>query len=454
MTEEFLIELFAGSFSNKDISSICLKNLKFSYLPTEEHKMIWKAIKNFHDIEGKMPTVGTIAQRLDNSTDEGNKCIDILAKVSSRAYDKSQLLSSFEKYVKESMSVEFFNRFVDEMNSGNSEKAHDLMSSYANKISEFSVHRESLEPVFGGFEDRIHRSYVDNCRGNGTIKIPTGMDPFDYYTEGGIETAETGCMIMRSGVGKSRFLREVGVNAAMMGFPVLHIQAESTKKDCLAGYDATWTNCFISDIKRGDLPDGKMISLRRKIREVVEQKKSDVYVHAFEQFNTASMYDVYDVVRDIIRRHPIKLILLDYLECVDPANGIKYSPNDERHRRIAIANDFKNLCVEFDIGGWTCTQANDINPKLLNDPEFVITRSNVAECKSLVNPFSYYISGNQTPEEYDENIMRIFHDKLRHYKSNQLYMIMQDYDRGKFYDRTKSREYLDSSGIIDIFYKD
>lgn len=454
MTEAFLLELLASIFIYPDVAGMGIKNLKYSYLKTEEHKAIWKAIKNHHSITGRIPTIGIVSQKIDDGSDVGNKALDILADISIMKPVREDVISSFEGAIRESMSVEFFDRFCEEMNSGNPEKAQKLMGEYSEKISSVSLKHDRVESVFGGFNDRLHMNYVDTARNGEPEKIATGIDPFDYHTKGGIERTEIGCMMMRSGVGKSKFLKEVGINSVLMSSTsVLHIQAEGTKKSCLIGYDSAWTACIPDDLKRGEIGD-RHTNLTKRIREIINQRKGDIYVHAFEQFNTASMYDVYDIAREMVKRYPIGLIVMDYLELIDPANGIKYSPNDERHRRLAIANDFKNICVELNVGGWTATQANDIPPKLLNDPAFVITRNNTSECKSLINPFSYFLTGNQTSDEYDDGMMRIHHDKLRDYKANQTYAIYQDYDRGKFYDRKRSREFLDESGEIKIFHRD
>ena len=76
------------------------------------------------------------------------------------------------------------------------------------------------------------------------------------------------CMMMRSGIGKSRFLRSVGVYASMVaGCKVAHIQAEGTEKECMDAYDVTWTGEYMNSIRRGDISDKGMANLIKRANE-------------------------------------------------------------------------------------------------------------------------------------------------------------------------------------------
>ena len=46
LNENFLIELFKICLKNEDINNICIKYLKYQYLPSSEYKEVWKQIYN------------------------------------------------------------------------------------------------------------------------------------------------------------------------------------------------------------------------------------------------------------------------------------------------------------------------------------------------------------------------------------------------------------------------
>jgi len=80
------------------------------------------------------------------------------------------------------------------------------------------------------------------------------------------------------------------------------------------------------------------------------------------------------------------------------------------------------------------TQANDIRPERFNNPDFVMTRSEISEFKGLIRPFSVFFSLNQTFDEYEAGVCRIYIDKLRKYKSGMTLKIYQSLTNSRFYD--------------------
>jgi hypothetical protein len=106
----------------------------------------------------------------------------------------------------------------------------------------------------------------------------------------------------------------------------------------------------------------------------------------------------------------------------------------------------KNIAVEFNTRLITATQASSVDPQLLNDPKFVMTRYNVSEFKNIAEPFSYFFTLNQTKDEYINNLMRIYIDKCRKYKGGQTVTIHTNYSDGCFYDAIKTRK----EGLIKI----
>ncbi len=96
--------------------------------------------------------------------------------------------------------------------------------------------------------------------------------------------------------------------------------------------------------------------------------------------------------------------------------------------------------MEFNSVGLTATQAMDIKPNILEDPDFYMTRSHISEFKGLVKPFSGVHTLNQTPDEYTERIMRIYNDKFRFSKAKQIVKIATDVHVGRFYSKKKTYE--------------
>lgn len=297
------------------------------------------------------------------------------------------------------------------------------------------------EKIFEGYNDRFDRRILSKeiDQEADLAKLPFGIDEIDRLSKGGMNKGDIALFLAQSGVGKTKLLKWIGVNAARLGFRVLHLQAESTKKECLDLYDATWTGCELHSIEYGNIDTTTHGKIQTAIKNITSQG-GEIYVEAFEQFNTASMLDVRTIIENVEKEFgKIDLVLLDYFELFSPGNGVRYRPSEERQRREAIGDSLKNIAVEFDTRIVSATQASTVSPELLNDPKFVMTRYNVSEFKGVIKPFSFFITLNQTEDEKEENYMRLYIDKMRKYKGGQIIPIYNNYDRERFYDAPKTR---------------
>lgn len=349
--------------------------------------------------------------------------------------DKDDVLQSIELFVRNSIFIEAYDNLGDLYNKGDKESAFELMGSVADKLNSFHIKNRYYDKIFDGFHKRNADRVVASSTTYAGHKIPFLIDEINDIMRGGIDRGDTFLVLAQSGVGKTKFLRQCGVYAARRGYKVLHIQAEGTREECLEGYDATWTGVHLSDIEVGDLDADTMKKIEKATANITTNG-GEIFVETFEQFNTATMADVREIALEVIKTYgQIDIILLDYLELLDPGDGKKYRISEERHRREALANKFKNICVELNVAGLTATQASTVAPDLLDNPDFVQTRYNISEFKGIIKPFSYFMTMNQTKDEKAAGVMRLYMDKVRKYKSQQTIQICTNYNRERFYDR-------------------
>ena len=134
----------------------------------------------------------------------------------------------------------------------------------------------------------------------------------------------------------------------------------------------------------------------------------------------------------------IDVIIIDYLELLEVGDGHVYTPGEERFRQAKLAKGMKMLAMEFNAVVHTATQANNIPDENKQDPEFVITRSNLSEDKGKIRPFDIFITINQTRDEAKEEVMRLHTDKLRDYKNGNPIRICNNFAYARFYDRKRT----------------
>lgn len=439
-SEEFLNELFKLAFYKRDIIEAITQHLKYNYIPVElkGYKKILKYITTFWQTNQKLPSLGQLTQSLQDI--EVYSIVEKMNNIKTLP-DKEQTLLTLENFIKRVRFQQLYQKIADLYNDGDQEGAISLQAKESQEIVNFSIKEKTsyIADVFNDFKARDEERFIESQDVvKPTIKIPFGIDALDACAHGGSEPGEIDCFLGRSGTGKTKWLRWRGVSAARRGFRVLHIQAEGTMKEALIGYDGTWTGILKKDIKKGNISSKTVIKLEKVINEI-GRKKGNIKVVSFEQFETASMRDVRNIVLDYIKMYgePPHLLILDYLELFDPGNGKRYSTNTEgeKYRREASARQFKNICNEFGIVGATASQANDIPPADFNRVDWYMTRHNVAGAKGLIDPFSYFFTFNVSLDEYKKDLARIYVDKMREYPAGQLIRICTDYDHDRFYDR-------------------
>ena len=438
LSEDFLKELFKSSLRSREILEVGRHHLKYSFLPSEPYKQLWKCIVDNYNATKKLPSFGILAQQ--NSTDL--PVIELIGQVRKcEVPDRELIIGQLENYIKQAKFVDMYNDLGDLYNKGDKDTAYHVLEKAAKDLFDFSLRDNYYDKIFEGYNERFDRRQLNKTdRDDDIVKVPFGIDELDRISRGGINAGDTALFLAQSGVGKSKFLKWVGVNASRLGFKVLHLQAEGTKKECLDLYDATWTGCQLHDVEFGNITSEVNAKIQNAIKNIKSQG-GEIFVEAFEQFGAASLQDIRAIIEMIEKEHgKMDLVLIDYFELFNPGNGIRYKPSEERHRREAIGDGIKNIAVEFNTRIITCTQASTVSPDLLNDPNFTMTRYNVSEFKNVIKPFSFFISMNQTDDEKRDNFMRLYVDKLRKYRSGQTIRIFQNYDRERFYDGRRTRQ--------------
>lgn len=412
LDQNFLIEIIKACVTGQNFVEIIKPHLSYTFLPNDAYKSIFKYIFDFQGATGNVPTIGLIAQNVKNDIDT----MSILSKASEvNITDKKEyLIDTLEIYIRKARFVALHNKSVELYESGKDEKAFQHMEQESRAINEFTLKTKLCTSIFDGFVARHHeRKNTDFSE----IKFPLGLPPFDHHTKGGVELGTSLLAIARSGVGKSTFLRWLGFQASLSGFNVLHFQAEGYRKDVEEAYDAMWTGQNIYDIKRGFIEDEMYKRLMESLKHL-QISAGNIYVHAYEQFNQASIADCRNYLIDMVRETPIHVGLFDYLEKFSPGDGISYGATDDqnRNKKLATAEKIVNIATEFNMFTATATQASNIEKKFWNNPNFYITREDISNLKATIDPFAYCLTLNQTMDEYDNDVIRIHEEKLRHHR--------------------------------------
>jgi hypothetical protein len=438
LNADYLFELAKAAIEDKNFFSLVKQYMRKEYMPNEQLSKVYDYMFNYFDANDKIPSIGVIAQ----SFSENSEVLSVIAKIkTSHISDiKDGLLKTFEKFIKEMMFVYTYERTKDLYNEGKHDEAISLLAEEAEKIAEFAIVSQRYTKVFEGFDDRQElRQAMGLTESKVHKKIPTGIPQFDHYTYGGQEIGTAKLVISRSGIGKSTYLRQCGYHAAYMGNIVVHFQAEGKEEEVSDAYDSMWTNIPLVDMQYGRIPEKYPAFKLEEARKAILSNGGEIIVVPFDKFGTASIADCRAILLEIMKTHNVSSVIFDYLELFDPGNGKKYSPSDEgeRWRKKHTSQAIVNIATEFHLAVITATQSNDVPEALWNDPQQVITRSNIANLRATIDAFPYCVTLNQTKDEDDNGVMRIHVEKLRKYKvssSESTFKIAQGRNRGKLVD--------------------
>lgn len=453
LATNFVVELIAAALERRTVFEIVKQYLKFSYLQEETEKKLWQWVTKRYDLTGKVPTIGQIQQQFVDD----ERVLEKLEEIGDVEIDENGgyelIIDSFEKFIKKMKFLEVNDKIADTYNRGDKEGAWELFVKSAEDFSKFSIQDAKFETVFGDFAERQAKRKSEDW--NFRYRIPTGIDELDYRLggeSGGPETGECVLWLGMSGAGKSQCLVSMGISAARQGFRVAHFQLEGTKEQCLNRYDAAWTGTLYQDVKLGNITAKKMEVTKRIIKKL---RKTDIIVSSEETFNAKTLVDIRRELKEMEKMYgKIDVIIIDYLELAEVGDGHRYTPSEERFRQSKLAKGMKMLAMEFNAVVHTATQTNDVPPEQRDDPEFVITRSNLNEDKGKIRPFDIFVTINQTRDEAKEEIMRLHTDKLRDYKNGEPIHIANNFSYARFYDRKRTIELNMDDGWGEFYDKD
>ena len=126
------------------------------------------------------------------------------------------------------------------------------------------------------------------------------------------------------------------------------------------------------------------------------------------------------------------------MDLLTDASRRTWNAEFERSKRIAVANDLKDLAADEKVWMVVTYQATIENRDWLNNENNVLTEYNCSEAKGLSRPCTHLVSLNQTAAERHFNMMRLHVAKSRFFRKGDTIKIATDYDNEVFYDAQRS----------------
>lgn len=313
------------------------------------------------------------------------------------------------------------------------------MSSFADWQNEFSLRQNEFIDVGETFESRFKRNREKHNQESKLKPITRFyIDGLDEMNAGRDLRTQLTCFLAPTGVGKSHAARWVGKCSAQMdGLNVLHFQLEGSKDEVTDAYSASLVECSSFRYNTGTIKDRDFAVMI----DLVKAMSGTLKVRAYPKFaNQVSTLDIKNGIQEYKKLFGYNpdVVIIDSMDLLTDSSGRKWSENGERHRRIAVANDLKDLAGEENVWMVVTYQATIENKDFLNDESKVLTEYNCAEAKGLARPMTHLITLNQSDNEMKEDTMRLYVAKSRFFKKGDPIKIATDYENEKFYDKERT----------------
>lgn len=456
LSPNFVEEMMRLAFANKQFAHMVVENLDLSNFPREMGgcKAMLKVLADTLRSGGGLATYGMVEMTYPNNQDVAKKLAEVRAL---KLPDYEPMVAQLETFIKRQTFVATQREISDMYNEGRQEEAMLLLGKRMEEINTFSLEggKGRFKRIYRDFErslSSIQNKAEDAVRRQ---KVPLGITTLDELTDGGVPRQDTLLMIMRSGAGKSTFLKWLAwYNTSIAHNHALHIQLEGGAEEATVKFDQMLANTTYSKIMRGDISDETAERLRAVVKRAITVN-SDIDLYATDQMVDMTLGDIVAVIEDYKMEYGYypDLINIDSLDLLLTGENkkIDFDPSFLKYRLQRCAQKLKDMAKTYDCVIAVATQTSDVPFEIWNDPTRVITRNNTEGDRTLIKPFSFVFTGNMTIEESKQKLMRIYCDKLRNYKNDGIIVrIPTNFENGFFYDMGRSttvEQVLDTSAL-------
>lgn len=264
------------------------------------------------------------------------------------------------------------------------------------------------------------------------------IDGLDEKNKGKNLRTQLTCFLAMSGVGKSHLARYIGYNAAYIsGLDVLHIQLEGSENETLDAYSAAILGISTDQFEVGEVNQHSMDSFAKEFESYAGTLKVKTYSKFGKEISTIDVRNDCEKYREEYGKYP-DVLIVDSLDLLTDSSGKNWDNKNLRFKRIAVAQDLKDMAG--DLNAWVIAtyQATIENQEWVNDEKNVLNGYNLSEAKGLQRPLTHLITMNQSTREEKEQTMRLYVAKSRFFRKGEPFKICTDYDHEKFYDRVRT----------------
>lgn len=439
LTAEFLYELYATALRYDAVCNILVTHMRKEFLPDRTFQRIQEVLSHHYRTYKCAPSYAVLSQTFTSDYD----AIELIDTF--REYNGEQntevVVDMLEAYIKGVELQKVYSEVGKLYNQQQQEQAEQKLKEYAEWLSGFTLKTTSYIDVAKTFTLRFrqNRQREIDSQQSGLRQVTRFYIPdLDALNGGRNLRGQLTCFLASTGVGKSHIAKHIGIRANIdEGLHILHFQLEGSEEEALNAYSGGMISRNAFYFERGKISDIEM----KRFEQEVQKYAGSITVRSFPRFNSRiSSLDIKSGIaeyRKINDRTP-DIVIIDSMDLLTDASRRNWAAEHERSKRIAVANDLKDLAADESVWMVVTYQATIENRDWLNNEDNVLTEYNCSEAKGLARPCTHLISLNQTANERSESTMRLHVAKARFFPKGDTFRIATDYDNEIFFDAERT----------------
>lgn len=439
LSAEFLYELYATALHQEPLCGILARYMRKEYLPDSSFQRVQEAIIAHYRTYKTPPSYAVLTQTFNEDYD----AVELINTF--RDYDEGQsaevMTDMLESYIKGVRLQSVYAEVGKLYNSNEQQKAEKALRDYAEWLAGFTLKSTSFIDVAETFSERYAHNRQREQEEERSVqpRVARFYIPYLDALNGGRNLrGQLTCFLASTGVGKSHIAKWIGTRADIDdGLHVLHFQLEGSEEEALNAYSGGLIAKNAYYYERGKISDTEM----RHLEKLVCSYAGSITVRSYPRFNVqVSTLDIKNGIseyRKLKGRNP-DIVIIDSMDLLTDAARKAWGADHERAKRIAVANDLKDLASDEKVWMVVTYQSTIEDREWLNDERNVLTEYNCSEAKGLSRPCTHLISLNQSSAERKENVMRLHVAKSRFFKKGDTIKIATDYDNEVFYDMQRT----------------
>lgn len=440
LSAEFLYELYAASLRYDTLCGVVTEHMRKEYLPDRSFQKVQEVIANHYRTYKVPPTYATLSQTFQGDYDV-IELIETFHEYEEENSSTEALTDMLESYIKGVRLQKVYTEVGKLYNQNRQDKAEELLGEYARWLSSFTLRTTAFVDVAKTFRERFERNRRREAesRENHLPQVCRFYIPYLDALNGGRNLrGQLTCFLASTGVGKSHLAKHIGIRADIDdGLHVLHYQLEGSEQEALDAYSGGMISRNAYYFEQGRISDREF----KHFEELVMGYAGSITVRSFPRF--AARISTMDIKTGIAEYRKINgyspdVVIIDSMDLLTDASRRQWGAEHERSKRIAVANDLKDLAADENVWMVVTYQSTIEDRDWLNNERNVLTEYNCSEAKGLARPCTHLISLNQSSAERKECLMRLHVAKSRFFRKGDTIKIATDYDNEVFYDVQRS----------------